>query len=527
MTLSGQDVTAVMRQLAQWARRPSGLVDQTRWLFCGCALLALTLTTAGQLLSGSSGPAAVLVLVVAAMLATSWVWRYRTGRAPVVLDVLDILATGAFAAACPDPAMAFGFAFSASWLRVLFGSDVQVIGYGSGLAAGLAASTVSWHLVPGHVGSLDAAGLLGSLPVLLLTIGVARHLASVLFTREQSQHRDAALVLLGTRLIGITDRAEVLRLGWAAIEQICRWTPGLRVIAVREGTTAVQVTAVAGDLLRRPTTLPLGSMPAAAPVGEAHVITDDVAWGRSTGIYGQWIAIGMPGRAGDVVVLGSPTTVSPDGVMAVQSLMNQVALALAAGDAHEDLMTQARTDTLTGLANRAAFSSALTARTADRGRAQTLLLLDLDDFKTVNDQFGHATGDELLRDVADRLRAVTRPSDVCARLGGDEFAVLLTDVSDEFAGTVAQRLVDHIAALASASGSSVRVGVSIGVAHSAPGLTGQELVQHADLAMYEAKRAGKNQVRISGRRPELAHTHARATSSSTRGPGREPLTLDS
>ncbi|WP_051144011.1 GGDEF domain-containing protein [Modestobacter italicus] len=434
------------------------------------------------------------MLTATVVLAASWLWRYRTEAAPLALDAVEMLATAAFAVACPDPAIAFGFAFSASWLRMLFGSSRQAVVYGLGIVLAIGAAVPLWEHFPGHAGTFVRAGALGALPVLFLTITVARYLAVILFSHEQSQERDAALLRFGNRLMDVTERSDIIKHAWVAIEQICRSTPGLRAIVVRQSTQDVMVLGSAGDLRHPPTALPSGLLPTAVAPGAVQPLNDVGPLSQAVGLAGHWVAIGMPRQAGDFVLLGCPGRVPTDGVVAVQSLLNQLALALQASDAHEALWTQARTDSLTGLANRAAFSSALASH-LDRGTsAATLLLLDLDDFKAVNDKFGHAVGDELLRHVADRLRAATRPTDVCARLGGDEFAVLLTESNAAFARAIAERLIAQVSTPVTLCGRGVHIGVSIGVACSTPGITDQDLVHRADLAMYEAKGKGKNRV---------------------------------
>jgi diguanylate cyclase (GGDEF)-like protein len=113
------------------------------------------------------------------------------------------------------------------------------------------------------------------------------------------------------------------------------------------------------------------------------------------------------------------------------------------------------------------------------------MLVDLDDFKRVNDDFGHAAGDELLRAVAARLGTCLRAGDTVARLGGDEFAVLLSPGADPLG--VAARIVAALGEPVTVEGGTVRVGASVGVA------TGRSprVLRDADHAMYEAKRAGK------------------------------------
>jgi len=156
---------------------------------------------------------------------------------------------------------------------------------------------------------------------------------------------------------------------------------------------------------------------------------------------------------------------------------------------------QAFHDELTGLANRALFldrlSHALDLHRRDL-RTVTVLLIDLDDFKTVNDSLGHPAGDELLTRVSERLRAVIRTGDTVARLGGDEFAVLMEDGGDAI--EVAGRILSSLDRTIIVSGRALPVGASIGIATLEPGdppATAVDMLKRSDMAMYAAKRAGK------------------------------------
>jgi diguanylate cyclase len=156
---------------------------------------------------------------------------------------------------------------------------------------------------------------------------------------------------------------------------------------------------------------------------------------------------------------------------------------------------QAFHDPLTGLANRALFSDrlehALDLHRRDLRRV-TVLLLDLDDFKTVNDSLGHPAGDELLVRISERLCATMRTGDTVARLGGDEFAVLMEDGGDPY--DVAGRLLMALDHPVSIAGRDLAVRVSIGLATLQPGdgpLDATEMLKRADVAMYAAKREGK------------------------------------
>jgi diguanylate cyclase (GGDEF)-like protein/PAS domain S-box-containing protein len=161
-----------------------------------------------------------------------------------------------------------------------------------------------------------------------------------------------------------------------------------------------------------------------------------------------------------------------------------------------ELNHQAFHDTLTGLANRALFLDRLSHAMdrADRGAdAVGVLFLDLDDFKTVNDSFGHPAGDGLLVAVAERIRAATRPGDTVARLGGDEFAVLVeSGAMPEAAAAVAERITSGLTATFRIHNSDVAMRASIGIALGRrPQETPDDLLRDADLAMYLAKRNGK------------------------------------
>ena len=157
----------------------------------------------------------------------------------------------------------------------------------------------------------------------------------------------------------------------------------------------------------------------------------------------------------------------------------------------EEAASNAFVDSLTGLANRALFETTLERSLARRdGGASAVLFVDLDGFKWVNDTHGHAAGDEVLRTVAGRIQHALRPSDLVARYGGDEFAVLLQDVEAPFAVEVGERLVGSFAEVVHFADDEAHIGVSIGIALSAPGDDVDAIMARADAAMYRAKQAG-------------------------------------
>ena len=154
----------------------------------------------------------------------------------------------------------------------------------------------------------------------------------------------------------------------------------------------------------------------------------------------------------------------------------------------------ARSDGLTGLANSRAFLedvAAEVARARRSGGGACLAYVDLDNFKKVNDRYGHAGGDDVLKRVADAMRETLRTADVAARLGGDEFAVLLVDTDKEGAWVAAERIVKRIADVAR-DYPETGLGASVGIAHFArPPTDAEAVIRAADHAMYRAKSAGK------------------------------------
>jgi diguanylate cyclase (GGDEF)-like protein/PAS domain S-box-containing protein len=202
--------------------------------------------------------------------------------------------------------------------------------------------------------------------------------------------------------------------------------------------------------------------------------------------------LGADGRWVYVDVIGRNRTRDPDlraAVISLRDIGTRRAL-------EEKLSRQAFTDSLTGMPNRALFRKRLEEAVAGSGgRPVTVLLLDLDDFKLVNDNLGHNAGDELLATIAERLRGQVRPVDTLARLGGDEFAILLDDVEPEDAAALAERLLLTVRQPMRLASRDITCSLSIGIASSvgADGeIPAEQLLGNADLAMYAAKRAGRN-----------------------------------
>ena len=167
----------------------------------------------------------------------------------------------------------------------------------------------------------------------------------------------------------------------------------------------------------------------------------------------------------------------------------------------DDLRHLAFHDALTGLPNRALLLDRMEqsiAVAARQNEKRGIMFIDLDRFKSINDSLGHDTGDALLKEIAKRLRACLRKADTVARVGGDEFVVLLNDVAiSETYAIVAQKVIANLSLPMDLAGTAVQVGVSLGIAcFPHDGETAGDLMKHADMAMYEAKSAGRGSFRF-------------------------------
>jgi len=170
---------------------------------------------------------------------------------------------------------------------------------------------------------------------------------------------------------------------------------------------------------------------------------------------------------------------------------------------HERLREQALTDALTGLSNHRRFRERLDQELADaRRHAHTvaLVLLDLDDFKAINDRHGHLIGDRVLQRVGEIITACCRPIDEAARYGGEELAILLPRTTAAEAMAVAERVRGRVAAttLTAPGGLELPVTASFGIAVSDGNGDGSSLIARADRALYAAKAAGKNRALLDG-----------------------------
>jgi len=172
-----------------------------------------------------------------------------------------------------------------------------------------------------------------------------------------------------------------------------------------------------------------------------------------------------------------------------------------------DALRQAYHDSITGLPNRPLFLERLEQarlRAVAHGHDLTVLFVDLDHFKAVNDTFGHQAGDDVLAEVGRRVAGCTRPDDVAARLGGDEFSVLLDRVGEDAGRRLAERIMTALGEPYTIAGHEVPVGASVGLASLTPAQeSAAALLRDADLAMYCAKRSGRGRLVVF--EPQMRH----------------------
>jgi diguanylate cyclase (GGDEF)-like protein len=245
-----------------------------------------------------------------------------------------------------------------------------------------------------------------------------------------------------------------------------------------------------------------GRLPELVSAAQAGLVAS-AARGRKDGAglepFARVLPISLGERMNALLALGpraSGEALSPAELHEVEL----ATLPVAAMIENARLFSLATRDSLTGLVRRAVFEEQLrieAARFSRGGAAFSVLLIDVDDFKHVNDRFGHAAGDEVLRAIAAAVRGAGREGDTVSRYGGEELAVLLPDTPAEGAAAAGEKLRAAVAALAvDAGGETLSVTVSVGAAEMEPGLDPSRLVARADDALYRAKSLGKDRVEL-------------------------------
>lgn len=205
--------------------------------------------------------------------------------------------------------------------------------------------------------------------------------------------------------------------------------------------------------------------------------------------------------AGLLILCRSEAPFREDQGQILEIFSTQVAMLLGNIRSREKILNLADTDELTGIWNRRYFRRQVPLE-IERARIYnvplSVIIFDVDDFKLINDSFGHTMGDVVLSELCGAVRERLRPPDIFVRFGGDEFAVILPHTDLEGANAVAERLLDRVAHLTIPTDdeASIRCAISIGVAEFQPSMdaTANDLVRRADEKMYDAKRLGKNRM---------------------------------
>jgi diguanylate cyclase (GGDEF)-like protein len=250
---------------------------------------------------------------------------------------------------------------------------------------------------------------------------------------------------------------------------------------------------------------------------------EEVRMPRSAILHGVETAVAVPvSWAGELkgalsVGFHSMRRINDEDLVSLQAMADLAAVACTNAEAFESAQVAARTDSLTGLLNHGAVQLRLIeeiarARRSDRGLS--CMLLDLDDFKPINDSHGHLVGDQVLRLVASALALEFRPYDGLGRFGGDEFVLILPDTDAAGAQAISERLQDTVtAAIAGVADLGIELTTSVGLACWEEPLTAGELLERADRALLIAKRRGKHVTVLATRESEdeLARMESPAT----------------
>jgi diguanylate cyclase (GGDEF)-like protein len=445
------------------ADRPLGV--RVRMAALAICLGFLLSTAVGVVITGPAGGwHGNLALAGLAVTGGQWIVVQRRGRSGPVFELFAAVGMLAAGPSLPVAPMI---------LSVLCGSTLLLGLYGGTLAAllrvaayvAVALGTFALPTGPSPV-PLDQQ-LLVSVSTLLLVTGLTRVLCVALHQAEQAAARGRLLTDLGATLLATSDLQALVDVAGRGLEQL----------AALEGLCVRAELPLDGDRH-----VPLGAG-TPAPDRPADFV----------------LPLGTGAEAGFLAVWGDPA----GGRIALRAWCQMVTMAAASVAAARTLRRRAETDPLCGVANRATFLAALDGRPGAAAPAsRAVVFLDLDGLKPVNDRWGHAVGDAVLREVADRLRVASPPGSLVARLGGDEFAVLLRDQpTTDQALLVAARLLDELLRPIDADVASVRVGASVGVAVEKSDEDGDGLIRRADTAMYAAKAAGGGRIRLAEEPP--------------------------
>jgi len=417
---------------------------------------------------------------------------YRRGRASwwaaAPMPVLAVVG----GAGLKDPVATTSMALGAMIVMSLYGRTRFWVARVLGAILTVPVTVAISPLSEGRAMPWNSPTVMGVLPQILLMSVLTRGIYLALVRQERTAARESVLARAGHAMLGVTEVERIRQVAIQAADELVLLNPGSALLILRRRPGGLLVANLAGvpDELRGRR---LGNEFAADPARLAELAPDFPHW--------EIDSLGAdPATAEMYVAVGGHRPVRPDVLDAFRTLSHQVVLAESSCFAHAELEHRAHHDHLTQLPTRAKFLRALgeaVAGASREGGVVALLNVDLDDFKQVNDGYGHTAGDELLVQMAARLAAAAQGRGLAARFGGDEFALLLTGLADAAeAERIAAVLGTHLAAPVTlgASMATVAVGASIGIAVAEPGVKVADLIRRADIAMYSAKAAGKNRI---------------------------------
>jgi diguanylate cyclase (GGDEF)-like protein len=453
---------------------PQQLGRRIQWLFLLMGLFTVVRSVQPMLAAGVAPPAERGGAIAAAVvLVLWWVRGYRARHLPAWGLPLEAFALSAIGIAQHDYVATLSILFGSVSYRGLFGNWRHVLGFV--IAAYCGSVTAVLVTSPSDIGPFlqQSAGV----PPLALFIALV---ALSIRRQEAANARERVFSQVGTTLATTTDPETIYRTAAEAAHRMLGEGPGAWAAVSVPDLDALQrqhVAVLAGDA-------PAGLVGTAVAIEET---ADRLAVRLETDkrLYGTLLVHAAPARLREART-------------SLQALAGQTVLGLVNADHAADLRHQALHDALTGLANRVLLHDHLdrAVARARRGTPLAVLLIDLDGFKQINDTHGHATGDYLLINVAQRLRDAVRGADTVARVGGDEFAVVLDGMESAVdAVDVADRILAAIQApLTAADGADLTTRASIGLAIFDQHASTDALLHQADTAMYAAKRAGKSRV---------------------------------
>ena len=479
---------------------PDDILESSRWIFL-LLTLASGLVVLPQAFLARSAPTAVLAVTASAVLAGSAVRTYRRRYQGWSEEAVELLAVAAFASCTTQPTAVFGVIFGRLWLRALYGARWVALSRPAAYLVAVAVGLLLHPVGPVRPSAVTPLVLASFFPILVLTGMVGRRLASSLHAGAENAQLDAIQVRLGADVLGVTDRTEIHRAAWRAHAAMCAVVPDLRLVVIVMDGTSLMAERADGRFVRPPAEVPAPTAGLLAATTRLSSSRDPsvAALNAAAGASCSWVWVEMtdlaPREDRAWIALGAPREVPARALVALAAQTNHVGLALRYCELHESLTEQATRDTLTSLCNRASFLTTLSGSLgADAEGPTSVLFIDLDDFKRVNDHFGHQAGDVVLQEVARRLRSAAGPSAECGRIGGDEFAVLLPGAAAEDAVATARRIAAALAGATHPDGSPMHIGACVGIATSDGDAGAEELVHRADLAMYVAKSAGRGQI---------------------------------